>query len=106
MKTNILWITDPWSTLDHTKDTTLRLAQEAALLGVHQSWCDVKSIRLEGNEVYFDTKPILSVEPLEPKPPKRSPLPSFVFGPTETSTIADFTQLHYRPDPPIDRPPR
>jgi glutathione synthase len=95
-KAKLLWITDPWSTLDHSKDTTLRLAQEADLLRVPQSWCDVKSIRLERNEVYLETKPILSVGA------GRNPN-SFEFGKPETSTLADFTQLHYRPDPPVDQ---
>ena len=95
-KAKILWITDPWSTLAHSKDTTLRLAQEADLLGVRQSWCDVKSIRLERNKVHLDTTPILSVAS------GRNPQ-SFEFGKLETVTVADFTQLHYRPDPPIDQ---
>ncbi|MEO5971004.1 MAG: hypothetical protein ABIQ95_13830, partial [Bdellovibrionia bacterium] len=68
----------------------------ASLHGVHQSWCDVQSIRLERNEVYFETKAILSVGA------DRNPK-SFEFGKQETRSLADFTQLHYRPDPPIDQ---
>jgi glutathione synthase len=94
-KAKLLWITDPWSTLDHSKDTTLRLAQEADHLGAQQSWCDVKSIRLETGTVCFDTKPILSVA-------ANRNSQGFEFGKLETSTASDFHQLHYRTDPPID----
>src|SRR4051812_28326143 len=49
-----LWITDPWDTLDHAKDTTLRLAQEALFLGLKSHWCDVRSIRWDQDRVLLD----------------------------------------------------
>ncbi len=35
---NLLWVTDPWSTLSHQKDTTLRLMEEAVNLGIPTCW--------------------------------------------------------------------
>ena len=82
----ILWITDPWETLDHSNDTTLRLAHEALKLGAKSYWCDTKSLRLVGPKIAVDAgllgesgTPFLS-----------------------KSLADDFDQIHYRTDPPVD----
>jgi glutathione synthase len=86
-----LWITDPWETLDHARDTTLRLAQEALSLGHESFWCDVRSIRLETSSV------VLEASPLSEKAREgMRPFPSQVRSPS------DFSSLHYRVDPPVD----
>ncbi|MBI2711851.1 MAG: hypothetical protein HYX41_03150 [Bdellovibrio sp.] len=54
-----LWITDPWNTLDHPNDTSLRLAEEGLKLGIPQYWCDVRSIRLDYSEAKLDAQQIL-----------------------------------------------
>lgn len=87
-----LWVTDPWDTLDHEKDTTLRLAQEAALLGYGSFWCDVKSIRYQDHRVAFDAAPVTA---LPPQPGQR---PSA----TKAMEVGDFSSIHYRVDPPVD----
>jgi glutathione synthetase len=94
-KNRLLWITDPWDTLDHPRDTTLRLAEEGLNLGIEQYWCDVKSIRLEGNLVCLDASQILSVE--SPRAPT-----CFEWGEIQTTSPDEFTSLHYRTDPPVD----
>jgi glutathione synthase len=91
----ILWITDPWNTLDHPRDTTLRLAQATTTLGIQQYWCDVKSIRLENHTVRLNAKSILSVGP------ERSQS-SFEWGEMTAQSPKDFTSIHYRTDPPVD----
>jgi glutathione synthase len=40
-KLRILWVTDPWQTLDHANDTTLRLMDEAEQMGISNDWCDL-----------------------------------------------------------------
>jgi glutathione synthase len=95
IRNKILWITDPWETLDHRRDTTLRLMEEAQLAGLTQWWCSVRSIRLEGSQVVFDAKKVLSVDP------ERS-LKSFRFEPVQVSAPKNFTSIHYRTDPPVD----
>jgi glutathione synthase len=93
-KRRFLWITDPWETLDHERDTTLRLAHEALAQGHESYWCDVHSIRLEssekGAEVVFEAAPISEGEIT------KRPFPAQFLRPSE------FTSLHYRVDPPVD----
>jgi glutathione synthase len=87
-----LWVTDPWETLDHEKDTTLRLAQEAASLGFGSYWCDVKSVRYQDRRVILDAAPVSSEAPRSDRRP-------FL---TKTMEIGDFSSIHYRVDPPVD----
>ena len=85
-----LWITDPWNTLDHESDTTLRLMQEAALLGHTSYWCDVHSIRLEQEKGLLDAA---------------------LFDPSQAHwdmhqnafPVDDFKSIQYRVDPPVDQ---
>jgi glutathione synthase len=81
--------------LDHSKDTTLRFAQEALYLGIENSWCNVRSIRLEGGQIKVDTRPILNISYER----KRD---SFHFGRVRSVSLESFDKIHYRTDPPID----
>lgn len=87
-----LWVTDPWDTLDHEKDTTLRFAQEAAALGFGSYWCDVKSVRYQDRRVVLDAA-VVSAEP--PKSDRRP-------FPVQAMDVSDFSSIHYRVDPPVD----
>ncbi len=91
----VLWITDPWETLDHRRDTTLRLMQEAQISGLTQWWCNVRSIRLDGSKVVLDAKKVIEIAS------ERAP-ESFRFGPLRVMAPHSFTSIHYRTDPPID----
>ncbi len=95
-KPHFLWITDPWETLDHPRDTTLRLAQEAYRLGFKQSWANVRSIRYERNKVVIDSKPLISV-------PDSRESSDFKWGKLRTGSPCDFTSIQFRTDPPVDR---
>lgn len=90
-----LWITDPWDTLDHPKDTTLRLAQEALTLGCESYWCDVKSIRWEKNQTLLDSRRIVTLGSALNEA-------EIQLGPIKTSRPQDFNSLQYRTDPPVD----
>lgn len=92
---HLLWITDPWETLDHPKDTTLRLIEECITLGIDTSWCDVRSIRLEGGEVLLDARKIEGVFP------GRSSTAFRMSEPVATQPIY-YTRTVYRTDPPVD----
>ncbi len=86
-----LWITDPWSTLDHPNDTTLRLAEAAIQLGVESHWCDFKSIRVcPDGAVRLDSHKLKF-------PALRSPTSK-----SASFQIKAFDQIHYRVDPPVD----
>jgi glutathione synthase/RimK-type ligase-like ATP-grasp enzyme len=90
-----LWITDPWDTLDHPNDTTLRLAEEGLSLGLPQFWCDVKSIRLEDSQVLATVQEIRKID----QGRKRD---SFTLGLARNLDPGQFSMLHYRTDPPVD----
>lgn len=92
---SLLWVTDPWETLDHPRDTTLRLAQAANQLGIPQFWCDVKTIRLENHQVCLDSYPILNIGSERGKN-------SFEWGKVQIQSPKDFNWIHYRTDPPVD----
>jgi glutathione synthase len=92
MKTKFLWITDPWTTLDHAEDTTIRLAEEAERLGHESWWCDVKSIRWAGGQVLLEASRMNW---------KKSP-DSLTLSPEKTRKASDFDSLQYRVDPPVD----
>lgn len=95
MNAKNLWITDPWETLDHPMDTTLRLMEESLLQSIPTYWCDVKSIRFQQGAVLIDAQKLLESD----SPRSRS---SFEFSETHTFELREFHFLHYRPDPPVD----
>lgn len=102
MKKRFLWITDPWKTLEHPKDTTLRLIEESVTLGFENFWCDVKTIRLEnqavssrGSRVMIDACPVKGVAP-------GRTAEAFHLGPPEAMSPDEFGRILYRTDPPVD----
>lgn len=94
MKT--LWIADPWKTLDHARDTTLRLVEEAARLGVSSWLCDASGLRLDRGHVRVRCRSVESV-------PNGRAEPGWGFGRCDDLSIAHFDMVHYRVDPPVDR---
>ena len=97
---NFLWITDPWNTLAHTKDTTLYLLEESLKLGHRASWCDASSIRIESGKVFLDAYQCLGVEGSRNQDNFRD---CFKFAPKRTRSPLDFSQIQYRVDPPVDQ---
>lgn len=92
---SVLWVTDPWDTLDHPRDTSLRLAEACLALKVRASWCDVRSIRWEGNRVLVDAREIRRVGPDRASA-------SIELGPPVPRKPSEFARLVYRTDPPVD----
>lgn len=93
--THFLWITDPWETLAHATDTTLRLAEASLELGIKSSWCDVRSIQWNQDRVILEAREILKILPARRKN-------DFRFGAPRKFEPHHFTQLHYRTDPPVN----
>ena len=96
MKPRFLWITDPWDTLDHPKDTTLRLVEESLAMGFENYWCDVKTIRLENHQILLDACMVKGIYP-------GRAAASFSLGAPTPMKPSLFTRLLYRPDPPVDQ---
>ena len=89
---SFLWITDPWSTLHHSKDTTLRLMHEALNMGIPTFWTASDFIFSAPNpgEIMAVKVPAISdLAQLDQITPHAIPLSS-------------FHQIHVRTDPPVD----
>jgi glutathione synthase len=89
----LLWVTDPWSTLSHQKDTTLRLMEETVNLGIPTCWTPSDLIFSAATGAWM-------AAPLD-QSFVRSPLsdPTGKMTPWEPS---DFRQVHDRIDPPVN----
>lgn len=90
----VLWITDPWDTLDHPLDTTLRLIQECLILGIRPYWAPVTAICLSNNVV---TAMACEVKETGYGRHKNE----FVMIPPTSYRVEDFTLIQYRADPPV-----
>jgi glutathione synthase len=94
-KNAVLWITDPWSTLDHPNDTTLRLIEESLRLKIPTYWSDVRSVRLEDQKILLSAQRVLSVG-------AGRHAQDFKLDDEFTCRPDKFPMLHYRVDPPVD----
>ena len=90
----ILWVTDPWDTLDHPRETTLRLVEESLKLGIKNYWCNVKS-------VYLTDQVSLCAQEFAEVPPSREAKKIKLKTPKDF-TPKEFNIIHYRTDPPVD----
>jgi glutathione synthase len=89
---SFLWVTDPWSTLYHTKDTTLRLMLEAINMGIPTFWTAsdfLFSGTSHGEVMAVEVKNKSDLTDLETL--ERRPYP-----------LSRFQQIHDRIDPPVD----
>ena len=91
----LLWLTDPWEWLDHPRDTTLRLIEEAVSLGVECTWADVRSLVWSPDGATIEPRRVVHVAPAREAG-------SFELEPGPSARPSDFDQLHYRMDPPVD----
>lgn len=98
----VLWITDPWTSLDHPADTTLRLAEAMHELGVTQAWADAASIELEHRARRTRTT-VLAYSLRRPTSLRTQRTGVRVArGSPRRVDVARFDQVHFRVDPPVD----
>ncbi|HET6437948.1 MAG TPA: hypothetical protein VFG59_07800 [Anaeromyxobacter sp.] len=91
-----LWVTDAWETLDHPRDTTLRLIQEAISAGEDARWCDAGGLRFESGQVLARCRRVLAASP-------GREAPAWTLDPTSDLPLSSFDLVLYRVDPPVDR---
>lgn len=95
---NSLWITDPWDSLDHPNDTTLRLMEASSQLGHSVAWACSRSLRWSEGKVHADVGVFRpkdrSLSVLRTRRPTSPPL--------RDMKLHEFAHIHYRVDPPID----
>lgn len=90
---NLLWVTDPWTTLAHPKDTTLRLAEEAANLGIPTWWSASDWIFRNGDDTWL-------AAPVQAGPLRTES--AFLPDRLEAIPASSFRQIHDRLDPPVN----
>lgn len=96
MKPSMLWITSDWRTLDHPRDTSLRLMEAAVKLSIPTSWAAARSIHTDtGGQVYVRAKRLIAVDPKRSKD-------GFVFDKPKIARIGQFESIQFRVDPPVD----
>lgn len=88
---NMLWVTDPWSTLDHSQDTTLRLMHEAIIMGIPTYWSASDQLLLSQNKGFVLAAKLKNGDTLNLSKIKLEPIP-----------LSSFRQIHNRIDPPVD----
>jgi glutathione synthase len=89
---DILWITDPWHSLDHDNDTTLRLAEECIRLGCCCYWADYTSIHRQNNKTLVLAANMYTNDGAHRITVDRGTL----------RWVGTFQRVIYRPDPPVD----
>lgn len=94
-----LMVTDPWKTLDHPQDTTIRLVEAAVRLKQPVCWGSSKTIRWSQGEVWIDAARMDAAMFSDSSSLRRIAPPEPATHPTR---IAEFEQIHYRVDPPVD----
>ena len=93
-KINLLWITDPFETLDHRKDTTLRLIEESHALGYRQSWCCPADFSLSEKSRIFSRE-------LSGIGPDRAS-ESITFKAVKAAKLNEYSHVFFRVDPPVN----
>lgn len=89
----LLWVTDPWPTLSHPKDTTLRLMEEAVNLGIPTCWTS-------SDLVFEDPLGSWKAAAVD-----RAWMRSASFDPVSRMRLwepSSFRQVHDRIDPPVN----
>jgi glutathione synthase len=91
----LLFVVDPWETLDHENDTTLRLIEEALASGVDCAVAENRWIGLDDGVPHAETVEIVGLSR-----PRRSE--NIRRGERRWTPLADFDHIFYRTDPPVD----
>jgi len=91
----LLFIVDPWDTLDHERDTTLRLAEEAIEMGFRCALSENRTIGLDHRIPHGETREIVGFR--RPRRPGNIQL-----GEVQWEPLAGFDHIFYRTDPPVD----
>jgi glutathione synthase/RimK-type ligase-like ATP-grasp enzyme len=92
---SLLWVTDPWETLSHEKDTTLRLIEEGVNLGLPIWWSSSDLILSARSPDRWRVSPVGGAWS------RNRDLSSFCA--MQETSASEFRQVHFRLDPPVNR---
>ncbi len=90
-----LFVTDPWETLDHARDTSLRLMEECLNLGVEAWWSEHRSLRAEKGKIFLEARRLKKVA-------SGRQAETFHWGNFQSMEPRRFQRILYRTDPPVD----
>ncbi len=93
MPKSILFITDPYKTLDHQNDTSLRLIEEFKNEGAKVYWSTLSQIQLNCGQLQIDALEYFN---------KKNAPHAWQQGEWRRYSAKDFFQIHFRVDPPIN----
>lgn len=98
-KIKALWITDKWNSLDHERDTSLRLMEESLRLGWECWWCSSADLAIlsDGKKVQVTARAD-QVHSIAAERTKTS----VQWGDPQILEVSTFDQIHLRVDPPVD----
>ena len=89
MSKKLLFITDAFDSLNHKKDTSIFMMEEASAQGFEIYQCEMESINILQKDVYADCK-FVDIEK------------SFSVTSPSTFKLSDFSYVFMRKDPPVD----
>jgi glutathione synthase len=92
---SILWVADPWESLDHPFDTTVRLLRESVARGNVNYWCDYRDISWDITNASLKGCRVLGSDY------SRQSAESITFGPVEHKKNLNFDCIMLRADPPV-----
>ena len=92
---SFLWITSAWSSLDHDRDTTLRLMQESLARGYFNVWCEAKDLCIRDRTLYISGRVLEDVR-------SKRQCRDFSFGRRQDWTLDAFQSVQVRIDPPLN----
>lgn len=91
----LLFIIDAWDSLDHERDTTLRLIEEALLAGARCAVAENRSIGLDKGTPHADVSEVRAIA--------RPRLPGNITRSARSWVpVTEFDHIFYRTDPPVD----
>lgn len=93
-KLKLLWLTDPWETLDYTNDTTLRLVEEAQLRGHTNYWSESRSVFIKDRLTHAHAKKVTKIT--SPRAAK-----NIQMAKVEELNLTQVDFVLYRTDPPL-----
>jgi glutathione synthase len=91
----LLFVIDPWETLDHVNDSTLRLVEEAIVNGAFCALAENRSISLDAGIPFAETTAV-------PRITRPRASENVVRGVRKWERIDSYDHVFYRTDPPVD----
>jgi len=91
----LLFVTDTWSSLDHPRDTSLRLIEEFWKAGQSVYWCEPSDILYLNDHCFVQAAQVVFVK-------QTRSIADFQMSSKKKIPVTKFNTIFYRVDPPVD----